>query len=198
VINNLEYVYSINPFYANGTALQTLYESYMERGDIRTATGELEAALEDFKKAAEISLQADSTVLKLYFARVKIAELQGMLSEYSVAVNNYKEAVELINLLPLLEVEDKNRAFLLQEAERYADIEWYRTSYRLYRQVLPASDIIFETSEVVIIKEGDYLSRLANLYNTTVQEILDANELPNINSIQLGQEIKIPVLKKSD
>ena len=60
VINNLEYVYSINPLYANGTALQTLYESYMERGDIRTATGELEAALEDFKKAAEISLQADS------------------------------------------------------------------------------------------------------------------------------------------
>ena len=198
MISNLEYIYEVDPYYANGTALQTLYESYMERGTLRTATGELESALEDFRKSAEIANEAEGAVVKLYFAKVKIAETYGMLNDYLIAVNNYKEAVELINLLSLLEAEDINRAFLLKEAERYTDIEWYRTAYRLYRQVLPASDLLFDTEEVVVIKEGDYLSRLANIYGTTVQEILDANELPNAGDIRLGQEIVIPVLKDSD
>jgi tetratricopeptide (TPR) repeat protein len=197
-IENLEYVYDVNPFYANGTALQTLYESYMERGDARSATGQLEAALDDYQRSAELAVQASNPVLKLYMAKVNIAEVQGTLNQYTVAVNNYKDAVEIINLLPILEAEDQNRAFLLKEATRYADIEWYRTAYRLYRRVLPASDLIFDIEEVVIIKEGDYLSRLANIYGTTVQEILDANAIPNPGSIQLGQEIKIPVLKESD
>jgi len=198
VIANLEYIYDINPLYANGTALQTLYESYMERGALRSSTGELESALDDFRKSAEIAVQAEGAVVKLYFAKVKIAETHGMLNNYIISVNNYKEAVELINLLSLLEAEDVNRSYLLKEAERYTDIEWYRTAYRLYRQVLPASDLLFDRAEVVVIKEGDYLSRLANIYGTTVQEILDANELPNAGDIRLGQEIIIPVIKDRD
>jgi tetratricopeptide (TPR) repeat protein len=197
-ISNLELLYSIDPGYAGGTALQTLYESYLARGDIRSATGELEAAMEDYQKAAEIALQTGNPVLKLYFAKVKIAEVQGILNNYAISVNNYREAVELVNLLPLVEAQDPNRAFLLKEAERYTEIEWYRTAYRLYRRVLPASDLLLDTEEIIIIKEGDYLSSLANLYNTTVQEILNANAIPNAGNIQLGQEIVIPILKESD
>jgi hypothetical protein len=197
-IENLEYLYSVDPSYAGGTALQTLYESYMSRGDTRSATGELQSALEDYQKAAEIALQTENPVLKLYLAKVKIAETQGTLNDYVTADDNYKEAAEMVNLLPLLEAEDTNRAFLLKEANRYADIEWYRTAYRLYRRVLPATDLLLNTEDIIIIKEGDYLTSLAKAYNTTVQEILNANALPNAGNIQLGQEIVIPTLKDSD
>jgi tetratricopeptide (TPR) repeat protein len=195
VISKLEYVYDISPDYANGTALQILYESYMQRGEIRSATGEYGQALEDYQRAVELSINADNPILKLYLSKVQVAEIQGILSDYELACDNYREAAELIDLLLLLEDEDQNSAFLLKEAERYADIEWYRTAYRLYRRVMPATDIILDIAEIIIIKEGDYLANLANIYGTTVEEILELNALPNAGNIKLGQEIKIPGLK---
>ena len=143
-------------------------------------------------------MKTSNPVLKLYFAKIKIAETMGILNNYAVAVNNYAEAVELVNLEPLLDVEAPELAYLLREAIRYGEIEWYRTSYRLYRRVLPATDLILDKVEVVTIKEGDYLSSLAKIYDTTVQEILQANALPSAGNIQLGQELVIPTLKEID
>jgi tetratricopeptide (TPR) repeat protein len=197
-ISNLEYIYSLDSLYADGTALQTLYESYMERGNDYYATGELEAALNDFQRAAEIASETEDPVLKLYFAKVKIAETMGILNNYAVSVNNYNEAVELINLQPLLDAEDADRAYLLREAERYAGIEWYRTAYRLYRRVLPATDLILDIEEIITVGEGDYLANLAKSYGTTVREILKANALSSAGNIQLGQKLVIPTLKASD
>lgn len=194
-IENLEFVYQNYPSYANGTAIQTLYECYMTRGDAYSATGELESALVDFQKAAEIASQIETSVLKLYFAKVKIAETEGVLNNYSVAVNNYQEAVNMIDLEPILDEQDAELSYLLGEAQRYAAIEWYRTAYRLFRRVLPATDLILDKGEIVVIQEGDYLSSLANTYGTTVQEIVKANALPNAANIQMGQEIIIPTLK---
>jgi tetratricopeptide (TPR) repeat protein len=197
-ISNLEYIYSVDPGYADGTALQTLYESYMERGNDNSASGLLEAALSDYQRASEIASEIDDPILKLYFAKVKIAETIGILNNYTVAVNNYNEAVELVNLEPLLDAEDPERAYLLREAERYAGIEWYRTSYRLYRRVLPATDLILDTGEIITVGEGDYLANLARSYGTTVREILKANELSTSDNIQVGQKLVIPTLKGSD
>ena len=143
-------------------------------------------------------MKTSNPVLKLYFAKIKIAETMGILNNYAVAVNNYAEAVELVNLEPLLDAENTELAYLLREAIRYGEIEWYRTSYRLYRRVLPATDLILDKVEVVTIKEGDYLSSLAKIYDTTVHEILQANALPSAGNIQLGQELVIPTLKEID
>lgn len=194
-IQNLEFIYSSYPAYANGTAIQTLYECYMTRGSAYSATGELEPALVDYQKAAEVASQIETSVLKLYFAKVKIAETEGVLNNYAVAVNNYQEAVAMVDLEPILDEQDRELSYLLGEAQRYAEIEWYRTAYRLFRRVLPATDLILDKGEIVVIKEGDYLSSLANTYGTTVQEIVKANALPNAANIQMGQEIIIPTLK---
>jgi len=197
-IRNLEFIYANEPGYANGTALQILYESYIARGDIYSATGQLEGGLEDYGKAAEVALKTNNPILKLYFAKVKIAEIYGILNDYEVSVNNYREAIELVNLESLLESEDADRAYLLREADRYAGIEWYRTAYRLYRRVLPATELLLNNQEIIVIKEGDYLASLAKTYNTTVQEIIKANALPSSGNIQLGQQLVIPTLKDID
>jgi len=194
-IENLEFIYKSYPGYANGTAIQILYESYMTRGDAYSATGELESALVDYQNAAEVAAQLETSILKLYFAKVKIAETQGVLNNYAVAVNNYQEAVNMIDLETILDEQDRELSYLLGEAQRYAGIEWYRTAYRLFRRVLPATELILDKGEIVVVKEGDYLSSLANTYGTTVQEIVKANALPNASNIQMGQEIIIPTLK---
>ncbi|OGO79247.1 MAG: hypothetical protein A2Y23_01330 [Clostridiales bacterium GWB2_37_7] len=43
-----------------------------------------------------------------------------------------------------------------------------------------------------VIKPGDTLYKLAFMYNTTVQDIVQANNLANINYLYIGQILKIP------
>ncbi len=193
-IQNLEKIYEVEPGYADGTAVQTLYSALMTRGEITSAIGDFEEALIDYQRAAEVALQSNYPTISLYFAKIKIAEAYGTLFEYGLAVSSYKDAVELVDLLTIAQQEDPDQAYLLEEADRYAGLEWYRTSYRLYNRVLPATEILFEFQEIVI-EEGDYVSSLARQYNSTVQSILDANSISNINDLQIGQAIKIPVVK---
>ncbi|MBR3152754.1 MAG: LysM peptidoglycan-binding domain-containing protein [Clostridia bacterium] len=47
-----------------------------------------------------------------------------------------------------------------------------------------------ETIEYTV-KRGDTLSRIALYYNTTVQEIVDLNRIPNRNLIYIGQKLTI-------
>ncbi|MCK4724863.1 MAG: hypothetical protein KAT29_03635, partial [Anaerolineales bacterium] len=54
-IVNMEFVLSQDPGYANGAARQTLYESFVARGDSAMAIGDFDSALEDFQRAAVIA-----------------------------------------------------------------------------------------------------------------------------------------------
>lgn len=43
-----------------------------------------------------------------------------------------------------------------------------------------------------IVQAGDSLSSIAFEYNFTIEELLQHNDLPNPNSLEIGQEINIP------
>ena len=44
------------------------------------------------------------------------------------------------------------------------------------------------------IEEGDFLSIVAGMFNTTVDDILAINNIPDVNAISIGTRIKIPTL----
>ena len=44
------------------------------------------------------------------------------------------------------------------------------------------------------IEEGDFLSVVALMFNTTVDDILSINNIPDVNAISIGTKIKIPTL----
>ena len=44
------------------------------------------------------------------------------------------------------------------------------------------------------IEEGDYLSVVALMFNTTVDDILEINSITDVNAISIGTQIKIPTL----
>ncbi len=46
-----------------------------------------------------------------------------------------------------------------------------------------------------IIEEGDFLSVVALMFNTTVDDILAINNIPDLNAISIGTRIKIPTLE---
>ncbi len=49
------------------------------------------------------------------------------------------------------------------------------------------------TKAQYIVKPGDNLAKIASLYNSTVDDIVTANNLPDANAIQVGQLLQIPV-----
>ncbi|MFC1997431.1 LysM peptidoglycan-binding domain-containing protein [Chloroflexota bacterium] len=193
VIDNLEIVIQHDKDYANGTSRQTLYEAYMKRGRKFITNGEYEAAIEDFQRASEIADETPEAKIQVYWSLIEMADVYGILGDYQKADSLYNHAVEWIGLREILQPDHKNLVVLLDEADRYAGIEWFRTSYRLYNRVLPAEDLIY-SAIYHEVSDGDYLTKIARSYQTTVEAILDANEISEPGDIRTGQRILVPIL----
>ncbi|TWD87916.1 spore germination protein [Neobacillus bataviensis] len=48
--------------------------------------------------------------------------------------------------------------------------------------------------QIHVIKSNESLTTIARTYHTTVQDIVEANELPNPNNLVIGQSIVIPII----
>ena len=77
VIEQLEYVIGQQAGYANGTALQTLYDAYIARGSDYIASGEYSLALDDFQRSAVLAQQLPDSAPLSFEAQVMIGEAQG-------------------------------------------------------------------------------------------------------------------------
>ena len=191
VISSLEYVYSQEPSYAYGTSLQTLYEAYVARGDDFVAFGDYEEALSDYTRAASIAKERDDPGIGLYSTQIKTAEVYGKLGDYENAVFAYEDSIESLPIEEgLLEDYPKIQADL-DRANNYTNQRYYRLAYQTYNRATPQILPLF-SSFTYVIQSGEYLTMLANRYNTTIDAIIEANNLSNPKQIEAGQEIIIP------
>ena len=192
VITNLEKVFQIDQEYAKGTTRQTLYEAYIARGNETIASGEYELALSDYERAAVLAKQHAEAKIRLYEAQIKVAEAQGLLGNYEQAVLIYRAAVDLADLDNSNAEDLSQLRSRLDQAERYANGRNYRTSYRLYRDASKSVLLVFP-KVTHVVQEGEYLTQLANRYNTTVEAILANSGTTSAKTIIIGQELNIPV-----
>jgi tetratricopeptide (TPR) repeat protein len=211
VIAALEVVYSREPDYAMGTALQTLYEAYVARGDSQLSAGNYEPSLSDFQRAVILAEQDPKAYLRLYEAQLKAAEAQGTQDNYEAAVLLYRAAVDVSRLRELAKEEDLLQLALLDEAEYYAAQGNFSVSYERYRSALgitpgnfcmsfePYQDALHfnvsrNTMRNHIVEPGEYLTLIANRYRSTVCAIVLANDVSDPDTIYTGQELLVPVL----
>ena len=63
------------------------------------------------------------------------------------------------------------------------------------QQSTPSGNGVSKTTNVIeyVVKSGDTLTKIAKMYNTTVEELAKFNNIENVNLIIVGQVIKIPV-----
>jgi tetratricopeptide (TPR) repeat protein len=186
-------VYEVDPGYAQGTALQTLYEAYVARARSNLTIGDYESGLDDAQNAALIAQESPDALIRLYESKLMVAEAQGLLGNFQEAVLIYQDAVELSNIGVRALEEKPELADAIVIANTQVSRGNYKGAYTTYRDALRLSGEVYQTVTVKV-QEGDYLIQLARKYNTTVQAILDANGLTNRNRIELGDELKIPVL----
>jgi tetratricopeptide (TPR) repeat protein len=194
VIEQLEYVVGQQAGYANGTALQTLYDAYIARGTDNIAAGEYALALEDFQRSAVLAQQlADSGSLS-FEAQTMIAEAQGLLNHFQEAVLIYQDAINTIGLRERIVALQNSLTETLTNAEYSSSVGDYQSAFYAYRSVIRNRVRAYDQTTVVTIKSGDYLSMLAHRYNTTVAAILAANQMNNQPRLTPNTQLIIPTL----
>ncbi len=62
------------------------------------------------------------------------------------------------------------------------------------RQIVPTAT----PPGIYIVKPGDTLSKIADEFQTTIDEIMTLNSLVDPNTIQVGQQLRIPSLPSTD
>lgn len=82
-----------------------------------------------------------------------------------------------------------NYGTTVQELMTYNNLN--STNLSIGQQLLIPKDNIPGDETIYVVQSGDNLYKIANLYNTTVSEILSYNNLTNTN-LSVGQQIKIP------
>lgn len=192
-IEKLEFVYSQDPGYINGTARQTLYEAYVARGDNAMAIGDFDSALEDFQRAAVIANEDPTSRARLYEIQLKIAEAQGLMGDFESAVRLYAAAILIGDLQARAATYSSAMAAALANASQFEGQGNFREAFRSYREAITWATQVFDVV-VHVVESDDYLSQLALDYNSTVSLIAAANNLANPNIIIPGQELLIPIL----
>jgi tetratricopeptide (TPR) repeat protein len=194
VIQQLEFVVGQQAGYANGTALQTLYDAYIARGSDFVTSGEYLSALSDFQRAAVLATQLPDSEPLTFEAQTMIAEAQGLLNNYQEAVQIYQDALSTVGLRDRIYALQNTLTETLSYAENSAKIGDYQTSFYAYRKVINDRVGAYNQTTVVTIKSGDYLSMLAHRYNTTVAAILEANQMNNQPRLTPDTQLIIPTL----
>ncbi len=193
VITLLEFVVQQQAGYANGTALQTLYDAYIARGSNYIASGEYSSALDDFQRAAVLTQQISDSASLAFESQVMIAEAQGLLNNYHEAVQIYQDALNTTGLRSRI-LQQSPLTDSLAYADNLANANDYQNAFYAYRNLIRNRVKAYDQSTVVTIKNGDYLSMLARRYNTTVAAILAANNMNNQPRLTPNTQLIIPTL----
>jgi tetratricopeptide (TPR) repeat protein len=194
VIEQLEYIIGQQAGYANGTALQTLYDAYIGRGSDYIAAGEFTLALEDFQRSAVLAQQLPDSEQLSFEAQTKIAEAQGLLNHYQEAVLIYQEALNSIGLRTIIVDLKNSLTETLSLAEYSSSVGDYQSAYYAYSNLVRNRVRAYNQSTVVTVKSGEYISMLAHRYNTTVAAIMSANDLNNQPRLTPNTKLIIPIL----
>ncbi len=196
VIKSLETIYKEDKGYADGTARQTLYEAYMARGNQEVAAGEYEDALLDFQRSALIAQQSPDSILRLFEAQLKIADVSGLLGSYKEAVQIYQAAIDLGGLREMADQKKSKLSQELQKADALAETFYYRGAYQAYSSALHDIGDLYNITEITV-SSGDYLTMLARRYNSTVDAILLANNLQDASDLSPNSKLIIPNLQRT-
>ena len=194
VIEQLEYVVGQQAGYANGTALQTLYDAYIARGTDNIAAGEYALALEDFQRSAVLAQQLSDSQSLSFEAQTMIAEAQGLLNHFQEAVLIYQDAINTIGLRERIVALQNSLTETLTNAEYSSSVGDYQSAFYGYRSVIRNRVRAYDQTTVVTVKSGDYLTMLAHRYNTTVAAILAANQMNNQPRLTPNTQLIIPTL----
>ncbi len=192
-IEDLETVTSDNQNFAGGNAKILLFEAYVALGKQYYASSLFQDALGYFEQAELQTWEDEDNLMKLFQVQVLIGDTLEKLQEYENAVSYYDYALNAIGaadkLVDFPALEDN-----YAEAVSLAEDEAYEGAILAFQEVIDGIDVIYSISESVI-GDGVCLALFAAENLSTMDAIIDANDLPQEPVITFGQNLNVPVIE---
>jgi len=189
-ISNLNQIVSGDANFANGNASILLYEAYYALGQQYYSAGLYQDARSNFEQAEILVWDDTENLMKLFQVQVALGTTLGKIKDFENAVSYYQFALDAIEAGPRLlnhpelaaEYNDANNLFV------YGDIEG---SFAAFQEVINDIDIIYSTSEIEV-SDGVCLAFVASENQSTIEKIINANNLSNNMLITFGRELLVP------
>lgn len=192
-ITSLEPLVESDPLYAAGNAAALLFEAYTAEGAQLAAAEEYEAALENLLKAEELAEANPDNLAKTFQIQVHIGDLRGKMEAYQDAVNYYQSALNSIQAaLRLQDLPDLLTQ--LGTANTFANNRRYPDALAAYQALLQEFDAVYLVNEFEVVSGGN-LALFAHQHLSTLNLVLQANDLPREMVIAEGRALKAPMLE---
>jgi tetratricopeptide (TPR) repeat protein len=175
---NLEVLFQRDNGYAGGGAAYLLYECYFAIGQDWLNKGRFGEALGEFQRSEIMALKYPEKSLPILQSREMVAHTLGKLGSYEDAALQYSNLVDNFNLLALAEESAPElHEALLSASEEMADNK-YREAYLAYEKAMEKISLIFDFDST-LAAGGESIPALAFQFNSTIQAIIEANNLPS-------------------
>jgi len=193
-ITNLNQISSMDPNYANGNANLLLFEAYYALGKQYYSVGLYLDAINKLEQAEILAWYDSDNLIKLFQVQMLLGDTIGKLNDYENAVSYYKYALNAIQVNKRL-TNFPAIATKLAEANVLAVYGNYEDAFNALQEVLKDIDVVYSISEIEI-SDGACLAFFANKNLSTLDAVLEANDLPMSMAITLGRKLKVPIIEK--
>jgi tetratricopeptide (TPR) repeat protein len=188
-IQQLTALTAIDESYPNGFARQLLYEAHTSQGDQNYSVGSYLDARKDYEIAETLTSGKDN-LLSYYLAEINLGRTLGKLNQYKDANSYFNNAIQSINYekrgsaSPTM-ISDLHKAVSLNKDGQYEN------SYNLFVETLVGNDTFYEMKKINAF-QGNCLALIAAQSQSSVQAILEQNNLPQQTIVPSDQIIIIP------
>ncbi len=193
-ISNLNQILAVDANYANGNANILLFEAYYAQGKQYNSLSLYQDARKNLEQAEILAWDDSENLLKLFQVQVLMGETIGKMSDYEAAVSYYKYALDAIkfpqNLAKYPALSKK-----YYEATNYQALKKYKESFTAFKEVLEGVDVVYATSEIEI-PDGACLAFFASENLSTVDAVIEANNLPKSMVVSFGRKLQVPRIDK--
>ena len=193
-VNNLSQIVDAHPNFANGNARTLLYEAYYGLGKQYIAASLYQDAMRNLEQAEILAWDDGDNLLKLFQVQTLLGEVLGRMGEYQNSVSYYQYALEEIEVFTRL----TNYENIANEINRAIDLalnENYEEASAVFQEVMTGIDVVYTISEEEI-GTGVCIALFAQEYNSTMDAVLDANDLSNMTVITFGRTLNVPTIEK--
>jgi tetratricopeptide (TPR) repeat protein len=189
-IQQLTSLINLDENYADGFAREILYEAHFSLGNQFYAIGDYPDAQNEFQ-LAETLASGGSNLVKIYLADIYLARTLGKLTAYdqadAVFINGLQAITFQNRTVTTVFVNNLRTAFLLYGEGRYED------AYNLFTKLLVGNNEFYEM-KIIQAYQGNCLALIALEYKTSVQAILQQNNLSKQTVVASEQTLNIPWL----
>jgi len=192
-ITNFAEIVSVDSNFANGNASLLLYEAYYALGRQYYSVGLYLDARKNLEQAEILAWSDGGNLMKLFQVQVLLGDTIGKTGDYKNAVSYYKFALDAIQVNSRLDSLPTLSKKLL-EAENLIQLGNFEKAFPIYQDSFKEIVAIYTITDVKI-SDGVCLAFFASENLSTVDAIVEANNLPESMLITFGRNLKVPSIK---